>query len=102
MIVKCVLWCRGNDGDTGGATARPAGPVRTGPVRTGPVRTGAVPRGPAKAGPVPGGRTQADRYRVPGRAAGRLRRREVRRAGRRIGLHPPAGGVAPADQPGTW
>ena len=33
MIVKCVLWCRGND--TG---AVPRGPVRAGPARAGPVR----------------------------------------------------------------
>ena len=38
MIVNCVLWCRGDDRDTGGAAARPAGPVRTGPVPGGPAR----------------------------------------------------------------
>ena len=47
MIVKCVLWCRGNDTDTRRAVSREEGPGQARPARTGPARTSPVWTSPA-------------------------------------------------------
>ena len=54
MIVKCVLWCRGNDTDTRRAVGREEGPGQAGPARTG------QPSPLDKPGPGRAGRKRTD------------------------------------------